>query len=74
MSPRNEGIKANSHLEKPIGEFHVYSRKKNKTQEVEPLIDQTEPRYELREDQNPPTKYAKNEAQKSTNLPIAIKK
>ena len=34
VSPRNEGIKANSHLEEPIGEFHVYSQKKNKTQEV----------------------------------------
>ena len=33
VSPRNEGIKANSHLEESIDEFHVYSRKKNKTQE-----------------------------------------
>ena len=74
VSPRNEGIEANSHLEEPIGEFHVYSRKKNKTQEVQPLIDQAEPRSELREDQNPPTEYAENEAQKSTDLPIAIRK
>ena len=34
VSPRNEWIKANSHLEEPISELHVYSRKKNKTQEV----------------------------------------
>ena len=61
-------------MEEPIGKFHVYSRKKNKTQEVQPLIDQAEPRSELREDQNPPTEYAENEAQKSTDLPIAIRK
>ena len=63
MSPRNEGIEANSHLEEPIGEFHVYSRMKNKTQEVHPLINQAESRYELKEDQNLPT-----------DLPIVIKK
>lgn len=74
VSPRNEGIKINSHLEESISEFHVYSRKKNKTQEVQPLIDQAEPRSELREDQNPPSEYAENEAQKSTDLPITIRK
>ena len=44
--------------------------KKNKTQEVQPLIDQAEPRSKLREDQNPLTKYAENEVQKSIDLPM----